>query len=259
MKKILIASILTVFISGCEITMRQPPANTIVTRTPTITAQSTVEPSDAMVIPSPSAAIETSIPNPLFHDDFNSTLQPGWEWQNEKSENWSLLAVPGFLQINVTRGYVNLNNVSNLLLRPAPHGDFQFETNLLFFPSRNNQFAGLIIYESDKNFIQAGYSYCDPIYGCVGSGLYMDVYQDGKLQLPRNPMEYENDNIYLRLMRQGSTIYFLASTDGIVWFRINSYTTSMNGSKIGIVTGQNLRDTPVPIAVFEYFQVSHLD
>lgn len=258
MKRILTVSIMLIFISGCEITPRQPLDGTaIAARTPIVTAESTINPSDTEAAPSPSAT-ETSATILLFNDNFDSAMQPGWEWQNEKNENWSLLTVPGSLQINAEGGFVNLNNISNLLLRPAPQGNFQVETTLLFHPRGSNQFAGLILYESDKNFIQAGYSYCTPVYGCVGSGLYMDVYQNGALQLPRNPMKFENDKISLRLIRQENTISFLVSEDGAVWFRANTYTSNLDVTKIGIVTGQNTNDAVVP-AIFEYFQVTSLN
>ncbi len=103
----------------------------------------------------------------IFRDDFDKLLQPGWQWSNEVPENWSLIENPGDLQINVVGGYVNLQNASNMLTVAAPQGDFYIETALLFDPDTDNQFAGLIIYESDNEYIQTGVSYCSHINGCI--------------------------------------------------------------------------------------------
>lgn len=257
MKKYLFAILLLFFIIGCATTPASQPEVILI---PTQAATATIEPSPSpteLGIPT-SEVIEAATPEPYFRDDFNSELQPGWEWINQKNELWSLLTVPGSLQIDVTGGYVNLGNASNLLLRSVPQGDFQVETKLTFYPLDNDQFAGLILYKSGANFIQAGYSYCAPAYRCTRRGVQMDIYQGGKLLLPLNRTTYEGNEVYLRLVRQGDLISFLVSDDRNIWFRQNTYRTNMVISQVGLVTGQNVDDITVP-AFFDFFQVDLLD
>ena len=109
------------------------------------------------------------------------------------------------------------------------------------------------------DFIQTGVAYCNPVYGCIGKGIYMDIYMNGVLHIPRGPANYDGNDIYLRLIRQGSTITLLGSGDELVWFSIKNYETNMRVDKIGIVTGQNLDEYYSPSATFEYFEVSSLN
>jgi beta-xylosidase len=197
-------------------------------------------------------------PDPkFFRDDFNGTLNAGWSWVREDTENWSMTALPGALQINVAGGYVSAQTNPNVLLRPAPEGDFQIQTQLTFRPTRNYQFAGLIIFEDNANFIQAGRSYCSSV-GCVGPGLYMDLYENGDVVKPDFGQRYaEFDALLLRLSRKGDTYTFEASTNGKVWFIIGKHTSDMNPLQIGLVTGQRLQGENLP-ASFEYFEVRNL-
>jgi beta-xylosidase len=219
----------------------------------------TLTASPSATLPSPTvSASPTTTPDPrLFHDDFNQTLDATWSWVREDPQNWNLTALPGSLQINVAGGYVAAGTNPNLLLRPAPRGDFQIETQITFRPTRNYQFAGLIIYENDSNFIQAGRSYCNSV-GCPGAGLYMDYYKMGKAVKPDFGQPYgEIDPLLLRLSRRGDTYTFEASTDGKVWFIVGSHTSDMNPLQVGLITGQRMNGKNIP-ATFEYFEVRSL-
>ncbi|HXQ35317.1 MAG TPA: hypothetical protein VN843_14970 [Anaerolineales bacterium] len=271
MNKILVPSVLLILISGCQSTFNQTPNSVVATKsTPTISNES-VDPTSTVIFePSatpfdskttlvPTAVTGTATPTPLFRDDFDSVLEPGWEWINEDPSNWSLSKIPDSLQFNVIGGHLIHHNISNLLLRLAPAGNFQIETHLLFTPVSSDQFAGLILYDSELDFIQAGVAYCNPVYGCIGKGIYMDIYMNGVLHIPRAPANYDSNHIYLRLIRQESTISLLGSSDDLVWFSIKNYETNMRVDKIGIVTGQNLDEYISPSATFEYFEVSSLN
>src|SRR5215207_811349 len=204
----------------------------------------------------PSTPTPTADPN-FFRDDFLEMLDAQWSWVREDPQNWSLIAVPGSLQINVAGGYVRAHTNSNLLLRPAPEGNFQVETQITFRPADNFQFAGLIIYESDSDFIQAGRGYCK-VTGCIGEGLYMDYYKKGMIVEPDFGQAYKDiDPIRLRLSRREDTYTFEASTDGKVWFIIGSHPGDLNPLQIGLVTGQRLKGNILP-AAFDYFEVRSL-
>lgn len=244
------------FISACSLIPPRPAVPTIqitVWPTATVTSIPSVTPTPVTPTLSPTPTIDPR----FFRDDFNEALDPQWSWIREDPQNWSLTAIPGVLQINVAGGYVNAQTNPNLLLRPAPEGNFQITTQITFRPTRNYQFAGLIIYENNSNFIQAGRAYCNSI-GCPGAGLYMNYYKDGKIVKPDFGQTFgEIDPLLLRLSRREETYTFEASTDGKVWFIIGSHTSDMSPSQIGLVTGQRMRGENPP-ALFEYFEVRSL-
>ena len=207
-------------------------------------------------IPPTASPIPTTDPN-FYRDDFDGGLAAPWTWVRENSKNWSLTNIPGSLQISVSQGYVSSHTNTNMLLRPAPAGNFQIETQMTFSPEDNFQFAGLIIYESDSTFIQAGRQYCRAV-NCIGQGLYMNYYKKGVMIQPDFGQPYrEIDPILLRLSRKANSYIFEASTDGKVWFVIGSHTSDMEPLQIGLVTGQRLKGNPIS-AEFEYFEVRSL-
>lgn len=248
-----------IFLSACSFLPAPTvnPSDQIVlnpSATPTV-IPSTPSPSPTAIPPTVSPA-PTTDPN-FFRDDFDGTLATTWTWVREDPKNWSLTKVPGVLEINVGGGYVSAHTNSNMLLRPAPAGNFQIETQITVSPENNFQFAGLIIYQSDSNFIQAGRGYCRT-FECVGEGFYMNSYKNGKVVKPDFGQLYKEINpVLLRLSRQAETYTFEASTNGKVWFVIGSHTSDMNPLQIGLVTGQKLKGNAVP-ADFNYFEVRSL-
>jgi beta-xylosidase len=202
-----------------------------------------------------SATESVTDPN-YFRDDFDSTLGAGWQWLNEDPDNWSLSAVPGTLQINVDGGQVSDETIRNLLLRQAPTGNFQIETKVTFKPTADFQVAGLIIYESPPNLIQAGRAFCDLPDVCVGEGLYVDYYNNGNFVTPNFAVAYTDSDAYLRLVRQGDTYTFQSSSNGSEWILRGGTVSTMNPFQIGLVAGQNTVDI-IP-ALFDYFEVRSL-
>jgi beta-xylosidase len=247
-----------VFLSACSSFQITPvPADEIVWK-PSVTSI----PPTALPSPTPTPVPLTASPEPtkdpnFFRDDFSGALDADWTWEREEPANWSLSAVSGSLQINVGGGYVAQRTNFNLLLRPAPKGNFQIETQINFQPRDNFQFAGLIVYESYSNFIQAGRGYCRT-YACIGEGLYMNFYKNGHLVKPDFGQTYKDINpILLRLSRRGDAYTFEGSTDGKIWFIIGSHTSDLNPAQIGITTGQNQEGQVLP-ALFDYFEVRSL-
>ena len=228
------------------------------TLTQTPDTQATSIPTTQEPAPSPVEAITTepvTDPN-YFRDDFNNTLGTGWQWMREDSSNWSLSEVPGTLQINVDGGQVSDETIRNLLLRQAPPGNFQIETKIAFKPTANFQLAGLIIYESPPNIIQAGRAFCDLPDVCVGEGLYVDYYNNGNFVTPNFAAAYTENDVYLRLLRQGDTYTFQSSSNGSEWILRGGTVSTMNPLQIGLVAGQNTVGQ-IP-ALFDYFEVRSL-
>lgn len=262
MKRKFILSLVFLLISGCgslppkpsdadvsstkiPVTATQPLTNT---PRPTETPQPT--PSQA-----PTATEEAG--KIIFQDEFQRTLAIDWQWLNENPTNWSLQTVPGSLQIMVEPGYVNFKNASNVLLMPAPEGNFQIETRLNFPASGHTHFAGLLLYESDKNFIQAGHAYCIPVNRCVGDGIYLEKFNQGKVLMdPYVAQKYNGASIGLRLVYKDGVMNFLTSPNGSAWYRIKESVVGFNILQVGLVAGQNLEE-PAQVT-FDYFQIKSL-
>lgn len=212
------------------------------------------------VPPTPTpASTSTMIPptaDPVFfRDDFDGRLGPGWTWMREVSTQWSLTAVPGSLQIDAGDGYINSENMANVLLRPAPASDFQIETKLTFYPDRDFQFAGLIVYESESNFIQVGHAYCRS-ETCVRGGLYMNYVQDGLFVFPNFGQPYQRgESVILRLIHKGNNYIFEMSTDNRVFYVVGEHVSAMNPLQVGLMAGQNVNGEIIP-ALFDYFQIT---
>ena len=219
------------------------------TRTPTLPPTHTPTHQPAFTLAPP------TVDPVFFRDEFNGRLEPGWIWIREIPKQWSLITVPGSLQIDAGRGYVNAQTMTNVLLRPAPTGDFQIETKLTFLPQDNYQFAGLIIYDSYANFLQAGHAYCRAGV-CVREGIYMDYYDNGIATLPNFAHPYnENTVVILRLIRKGTTYILQVSTDGSIFFVTGEHMSDMNPLQVGLVAGQNIDGEIIP-ALFDYFEIT---
>jgi len=246
LKYIALTSVLLIF--GCG-----SPTQTPATQAANLlSTEQIVEPSTEIFQTATQAIVDSS----YFRDDFDNNLGPGWQWLREVPSNWSLTAVPGWLQINVDGGEVSDETMTNLLLRAAPAGNFQMETRITFSPKADFQFAGLIIYESPSNLIQAGRAFCDLPDVCVGNGLYVDYYNNGSFVTPNFAATYPESEVYLRLIRQGNTYTFQSSADGSEWILRGGTVSSMNPLQIGLAAGQNT--TGIIPASFDYFEVSSL-
>ena len=244
LKNIALTSTLLLFACG---TPTQPPT----------TEATTVLPTQEATQPSTEKAVTEPVIDPnYFRDDFDVKLGEGWQWRNEDANNWSLSTMPGFLQINVDSGEVSDDSIRNLLLRPSPAGNFQIDTKIIFRPNADFQFAGLIIYESPPNLIQAGRAFCDLPDVCVGEGLYVDYYNSGNFVTPNFAAAYTESEIYLRLIRQSDTYTFQTGSDGSEWVLRGGTVSTMNPLQIGLVAGQNTAGI-IP-ALFDYFEVRSL-
>ncbi|MGE5251230.1 MAG: DUF1349 domain-containing protein [Bacteroidota bacterium] len=190
----------------------------------------------------------------IFRDDFSTILASNWSWSGVDPHDVSLTAQRGYAQFTLRPGYAFETGLGTLLLRPAPQGDFEIGTRLVFRPIHDYQFAGLIVYESRDAYLQAGREMCRDAGTCVGDGLYMDRYVTGRLQSGGVHLEFKGPSvIYLRLRRQGQTYTLFTSADGAVWSPIGQRQTDMTPAYVGLFAGQN----PVggPTAYFDYFEI----
>jgi hypothetical protein len=190
----------------------------------------------------------------IWRDDFDGTMRSEWVWINENSGEWSLEANPGFLTIWTSPVPTGRQN---LLLRPAPVGDFTIQTRLLFQPSTNFEFAGLVVWQDEGNFLQLGCAFCAPEFSqCVGNGIYFDFVQPGPwgdnfATQVENPGE-----AYLRLIRQGLSLKAYYSGNNFDWVLIGEHIlpAGFKINSVGLTSSQHYdtESNPIP-ADFDYF------
>lgn len=188
---------------------------------------------------------------PWWQDDFDGSLGEPWFWVNENSNQWSLTEQPGFLRI-YTSPYPT--GSENLLLRPPDADKFTLETRLLFEPSVNFQFAGLVIWQDESNALQLGRAFCDVEEACVGNGIYFD-YTEGGTWMGNFGTPVDNPSeAYLRLEYAGGIAQGYYSADGTNWMLIGVHEVAegftING--IGLTSSQNYYADAIP-ADFDYF------
>jgi len=256
-KQISLCSLLIVlFAAGCTVTIQPPePDSRIVEIAANMTQ--TALPTATSTTPSitQNAVFSNDNTRVLFRDDFDRTLEPGWQWENENATNWRMDDVSGTLQIQCDAGYINLGSAKNLLLLDTPAHDFSAETGLSFMPIYSDQFAGLVLLASESDFIQAGLGYCSPVIGCIKNGFYIERYKGGKLMLPRIAVSFDGNSIAIRMSVQGEFLTVFTSPNGKVWYRVFEQPLYFSPEKVGIFTGQNNQQQIIS-ATFGYFEIS---
>ena len=192
MKKITILFVvgMALVLLGCSQPTEAPPTQEPTkeqiqepTKMPTVTE---VPPTDT---PEPTATPvpPTNTPLPegiLFRDDFEGELQPEWKWVNEDPERWSLTS-DGWLEIQAFHpGFFNPEDdiaMVNLLMQPAPQGDFVLTTHLNANPDENFQQAGIFLIHDWNNYAAVLNGYCEPcIPDSDGFGYIMEGFKDSK-------------------------------------------------------------------------------
>ena len=215
-----------------------------------------------------------------YDDEFDgSTLNPNWYWLKEDPSRWSLDKVPGKLQIIATGGDFAFacSNYQNILLQPAPSGDFEIETKVIIRPTQNYQLGGLIVFNDPDNWVKLNVLWSDSIKELgnpTGEGIEILSEQNGKFvpdwPWPVAHFKLDNDGIFLRISKHGNSFKASYSFDSEDWIHLGSLTVSnILKPQIGIfatsgVTSVNnppnctytAPDIPVE---FDFFRVNQVD
>lgn len=192
----------------------------------------------------------------IWRDEFNALPGAPWFWMNENPEKRSIR--DGFLNIYASPAGTGSEN---LLLKPVAPGDFMIKTRVFFEPDTNFQFAGLVIWQDEGNFLQFGRAFCDVEGACVGNGIYFDKilgggFSDGNFATqfdnPFNPAES-----YLRLERRGDMVRAFYSHEGITWTEIGTHwiPEDFQVNAVGLTASQDNSGLNIP-ADFDFFELS---
>ena len=206
-------------------------------------------------------ALPTETPKPtntplpagvLFRDDFNGELQPGWEWQNENPDKWTLTD-DGWLQIiGEHDSLLGENNQSNLLWYTLPEGDFVITAHLKTKPFENFHQATIYIYEDAENYVAINRGYCD-LCSTGGGGFYMEYKISG--QWGSYNAATNAEDVYLKLDSVDNMISGYYATEPDNWVRLGRFGNYFQFKKVGIgVT--NVRASNDVVGLFDYFDIS---
>lgn len=255
MKSLLQAAVLcSLMLSACQ--SPQPPATEALAAAPATQAPAPTDLPPATNTASPTEtpqSVNTPLPaGVLFRDDFQGTLQPGWEWENENPDKWTITE-DGWLQIiGEFDSLIGQRQQNNLLWYSLPSGDFVITVHLKTKPFENFQQAAIFIYEDPDNYITINRGYCDL---CLsgGNAFFMDYKISGQIGTYKSATSAED--VYLRLESQDNTIsgYFATSPDQ--WERLGRFGNFFQFKKVGIgVSNANAANDVV--GLFDYFEIS---
>ena len=184
-------------------------------------------------------------------DNFiDPTLDNRWTWVREDSSLWSLTTNPGFMRITSSGSiFQTSNNEKNILLTPAPGGDYRLTMRVQASPTENYHGAALYVYQDDDNFIELTRIYADgpsvalrtEVAGITWSS-YIDVTQD---------------DILLRIIKIGDDYYAWFSEDnGATRNFIDQFNASFTNPKVGL--GVRMGPTTTPLtADFDYISLEN--
>lgn len=209
-----------------------------------------------MTVGETATASSDKLVDPVFRDDFDGSLNEGWQWLGEDTSNWNLTDVPGFLRITLQPSSIAPDGrAQNFLVRAFPEGDFQIETFVMFEPSSNFQFAGLLIYEAQGKAMQFGRAFANCGFeACKGNAIYFDLADPGVVSPPNfvTPVG-ETSQAWLRLVRIGNRYEGYYSADGATWKSIGTHTSNIAPVYIGLIGSQAYEAETT--ADFNYFVI----
>lgn len=243
--------VLVLSILACGFPGSAPAAPTIEALPPTPNLPVAASPEPQI----PAATVAPPAFSSTIRDEFDGKLSPGsgWTWLRQDPSGFSLTANPGWLRINLsTEGYL-FGLPSNVLTLPAPQGDFDIRTLVQVSPSRNFEFAGLIVLFDEKSVLQLGRAFCDAPT-CVGSGFYFDNLQNGAI-VGNNFGTPSSSNLnLLRLVRQGNLYTAYHQIDNAAWVEIGSHTVDRQPVSVGLIAAQ--APAGGVFAEFDWFEVN---
>jgi len=201
--------------------------------------------------------------NVVFRDDFSGSLASGWTFIREDAGFHSLTERNGFLRINTQQGAIgSASDTSRNLLVRETSGEFIITTCVEFNPSIERALAGLIIRDpATGKSVVYGLTRASGDRGTF-RGIAAVAEGDPGSEADRVGAVFDDNRIFLRLQRSGTTIFVTYSTDGAGYFNVGDGVVSVNlpdavqvgiGAAIGDECVDNC-DVALP-ADFDFFEI----
>lgn len=215
-----------------------------------------------------SACTSSTTDTMIFRDEFEGSLEEGWFWVNEDPSRWSF-ADGSWLAITADNSSMlhqsEIIGQTNVLVRPAPEGDFTLTAKVDTSPAEDFQQAGIFIIEDGFDYVAILVSFCKDCSPASGGELIeMKAVLDNQ-PLLANPYlpkpQGVGSEISLRLVYSSgvNSITGYYSFDGQDWLEAFQVRDAPPFDKVGL----SATNSPGPggvqhdlIARFDFFELS---
>jgi len=166
---------------------------------------------------------------PAPDDEFAGTTLDACRWSAAVRPDPAAYRVTGdALEIDTGQGDIyqgGNTNPSNLMLQPAPDGDWTIETKVdaSAFNERYQQ-AGLMVYADDANYVKLDYLTTNAAGSAVTRGLELRSEVADAVVQPAPNAAASQGVWYLRLAKSGATFTGSYSADGVAWTALPTVT-----------------------------------
>jgi len=191
----------------------------------------------------------TSSSTTTWIDNFDSsTLNNRWSWLGEDTTHWSLTAQSGFLRIITTRNST-VGIPKNLLVQSIPVNDFTVQTNVVFKPTQDGHFAGLLIMQDANNFLKLGRT-----NNSGTDSLVFWLKEQGNWSDAGIPsIQPTQDDYYLQIVCHGTSYSGSVSTNGKDWQSLGTLTINFAPTVVGVLAiDESAKRDEIP-ADFDFF------
>lgn len=176
-------------------------------------------------------------------------LNEQWSWVREDPSLWSLSDNPGFLRIT-SSGSLFSNDQENILLTPAPEGNFRLTTRVITTPIENYHGANLYAYQDDDNYVEVSRIYVDGSMVGIRSELAGERWS---FYVP-----VTSDDVLLRLVKEGDVYYAWYSEDnGTTWNYIEQFNAAFSNLQVGLGVRMGPGTTPL-VADFDWIRMERI-
>ncbi|MFB6721257.1 ThuA domain-containing protein [Kribbella sp. NPDC056345] len=198
---------------------------------------------------------------PAPDDEFTGTTLDACRWSEIVRPDPAAYRVTGDgLEIDTSKGDIyqgTATNPRNLMLQPAPDGDWTIETKVdgSSFDEAFQQ-AGLMVYKDDANYVKLDYLTTNPSGSPVARGLELRSEVGDVLQQPQPGAGATQGVWWFRLAKKGPNFTGSYSSDGLTWTALPSVpnTALATGAKFGVYAF-GVDQVASKTARFEYFKL----
>jgi PKD repeat protein len=209
----------------------------------------TITPDDTAEVPTPD-------------DQFDGTAFDACRWSASVRPDASAYRVAGgALEIDTSKGDIfqgTATNPKNLLLQPAPDGDWTIETKVdgSAFDEAFQQ-GGLMVYGDDANYVKLDFLTTNAPGGTVTREIELRSEVDNVVLQPQpNASPAPTQGVwYLRVAKSGTTYTGSYSADGLAWTSLAPVTnTALSSASFGIYAF-GVDQVASKTAKFDYFKL----
>lgn len=212
--------------------------------------------------PSP-VLTETGYPTTFFSTGFSGTaLDPSLYWVREDAANWSLTQNPGALSITTQQGdmFGEGFTAHNILLK-AVNQAAELRTKITFNPTKPNQQAGLLLFQSPDTYVKLVRIHETPTRLNPQADRVQMLYINNNEIKAAGEITTTATSFYLRLSRNGARSDGFFSTDNVNWTRVATLLDLVLVNTNFGFYAVNGNDNPGtgPVAQFDFFRLDSLE